>query len=109
MKLNGTATFNSAEVSLKYQVTPALLAAVAYDFTAGSGTSDAAYGAHYNQGEAALDYFLSKRTDISFLALYQRASGVDSTGTAARAYLNFMTPSSNDRVFVARIGVRHKF
>jgi predicted porin len=106
---SGTATFNNAEVSVKYQFTPALVAGIAYDYTRGTGTSNSAYGATYHQGAMGADYFLSKRTDLSVVLVYQTASGIDSTGAPARANINETTPSSNGRQFLARIGIRHRF
>ncbi len=66
-------------------------------------------GATYHQVAAGLDDFLSKRTDVNLTAVYQRASGTDSTGRAAVAAINGPGASANDRWFEARIGMRHKF
>lgn len=56
-----------------------------------------------------LDYFLSKRADVYLTAVYQRASGTDSTGRAAVAAIDGPGASANDRQFDARIGIPHKF
>ncbi|MEM5435869.1 porin [Paraburkholderia diazotrophica] len=108
-----TATFNNAEVNFKYQITPALLAGIAYDYLHGSSVNGNS-APKYNQGMAGLDYFLSKRTDIYVVADYQHASGytANSAGTGvtrAVAALPTLSASSNSNQFAARIGIRHKF
>jgi predicted porin len=109
----GSVHFNNAEVNFQYMITPSLIAGIAYDFTKSSvvkgnaGTND---GATYHQGMLGLDYFLSKRTDVYLLGVYQKASGTDSRGVAAVASINNQSsPSGNDRQAVVRIGIRHKF
>lgn len=108
-----TAVFNNVEANFKYQVTPALLLGVAFDYTHGSdvaltnGTSNA--GAKYYQGTVGADYFLSKRTDVYFVGVFQQASGTDSRNAPAVAAINGLTPSSNNRQLTARVGIRHKF
>ncbi|MBB5415811.1 porin [Paraburkholderia atlantica] len=106
--ISGTATFNNAELSFKYQITPALLAGASYVYTRNSG-ANGVEGATYNQGSLGVDYFLSKRTDVYAIGVYQKASGTSSTGNAAVASINGITPSSNDRQAVFRVAIRHKF
>jgi len=108
-----TMTFNNAEINFKYQVTPALLVGAAYDYTR-ENSVNGADAARWHQGEAGLDYFLSKRTDIYAIGVYQHTTGqtVNAAGTrltTAVAALNNLTPSSNSNQFTARIGIRHKF
>jgi predicted porin len=109
---HGNATFNNAEVNFKYQLTPAFLLGAAFDYTHG-GSVDSSTGtnpgARYYQGAIGADYFLSKRTDVYLIGVYQKASGTDSTGTAAVAAINNLTPSTSDRQSTVRIGIRHKF
>ncbi|MFD1561627.1 porin [Paraburkholderia silviterrae] len=107
------ATFNNVEANFKYQITPALLAGVAFDYTDGDSvtlangkTND---GAKYYQYSIGADYYLSKRTDIYLTGVYQHASGTNSLDKSAVASINNLTASSNDNVFTARIGIRHKF
>jgi predicted porin len=110
---SGNATFNSAELNLKYQLTPALLIGAAYSYTDGSSVTTATGrndGATYHQGEIGVDYFLSKRTDVYFIGVYQKASGTDSRNREAVASINNQSsPSSNDHQAVIRAGLRHKF
>ncbi len=108
-----TATFNNGEVSVKYQLTPALLIGAAYDYTKANSVG-AVDSATYHQGMLGVDYFLSKRTDVYATGVYQHASGeqVAANGTTiapARAAINGLTASSNSNQFTARIGIRHKF
>jgi predicted porin len=111
-RYTGSSTFNNAEVNLKYQVTPAFLMGVAYDYTKGGSTTTPTGsnpGATYHQGSVGADYFLSKRTDLYFIGVFQKASGTDSTNKAAVASINGLTASSNDRQVALRLGIRHKF
>lgn len=101
----GDARFHNAEANYKYQITAALLAGAAYDFTDG-------YGIHhvrYQQAAAGLDYFLSKRTDVYVTGVYQHASGTDSTGRPAVANITLLSPSSTASQVAAIAGLRVKF
>jgi predicted porin len=104
----GTATLNNAEVNFRYQLTPALLLGAAYVFTKSSGV-DGASSARYHQGALGVDYFLSKRTDIYMVGVYQKANGTDLTGNPAVASISQITPSSTDRQAALRFAIRHKF
>lgn len=106
--ISGTASLNNAELNFKYQLTPALLLGAEYVFTKSSGV-DGASGAKYHQGALGVDYFLSKRTDVYVVGVYQKASGTDSTGKAAVASISQITPSSSDRQAALRVAIRHKF
>ncbi|CFB51879.1 porin [Burkholderia pseudomallei] len=110
---NQTATFNNAEINFKYQLTPTLLAGAAYDYTQGSKIAGSS-AAKYHQGSVGVDYFLSKRTDVYAIGVYQHASGsvIEADGNTvgpATAAINGLTPSSNRNQFAARVGIRHKF
>ncbi|TCK84143.1 porin [Paraburkholderia sp. BL9I2N2] len=108
----GAADFNNAEVNFRYQVTPALLLGIAYDYTKGGSTATTAGpnpGATYHQGSIGADYLLSKRTDVYFIGVLQKASGTDSTNKPAVAAINGLTASTSDRQTALRIGIRHKF
>ena len=107
-RFSGTATFNNAEVSFSYFVTPAIQLGAEYAYTesGGVGGND---GAKYHQGELAAHYFLSKRTDIYILGVYQHASGTDSMNRPAVAAINTLSPSSSNAQTLIRIGIRTKF
>ncbi len=112
-RAGSSASFNNAELSLRYQVTPALMLGTGFDYTRSgtetlsNGASNA--GARYYQGEIGADYALSKRTDVYFSAVYQKASGHDSTGKQAVAALASLTPSSVDHQGAVHLAIRHKF
>jgi predicted porin len=110
---SGTATFNNAELNFKYQLTPALLVGAAFNYTKGSDVSQTGGtinpGAKYLQGALGADYFLSKRTDVYMVGIYQKASGTDSTGKSAVAAINTQSASNSDRQAFVRIGIREKF
>ncbi|AFT87217.1 porin [Paraburkholderia phenoliruptrix] len=107
-----TATFNNAEVNFKYQLTPALLVGAAYDYTRGTEINGNSR-AQYHQGAVGVDYFLSKRTDVYVIGVYQHATGetVNAAGAvvAATAGINGLSGSSNQNQLAARVGIRHKF
>jgi predicted porin len=109
----GSAQFNSIEANFSYQMTPALLAGVAYNYTKGNGASmiggGSTGGAKYNQFSLGTDYFLSKRTDVYVQGVYQTVSGTDSTNSPAVASIAGLSPSANNHQAVARVGIRHKF
>lgn len=103
----GHATFNSAEVNLRYQLTPALMLAFAYDYTNGTGVGNGS--AVYHTVDLGATYALSKRTDLYAVGVYQHAAGTDSTGRPAVAALIGSTPSTRAAQTVVTTGIRHRF
>ncbi|CAN7769157.1 porin [Caballeronia sp. LjRoot34] len=103
--------FDNIEANMLYQFTPALSALLMYTYT--NGTFDASQGTskpHWHQAGLMVDYYLSRRTDIYALAVYQRVAGgltgtfldnADITGGAG--------PSSGRNQTFARIGLKHTF
>lgn len=65
------ARFNSGSAFVNWQATPATKLGLGYNYTWLTGAD----AAHYHQVNAAVDYSLSKRTDIYAIAVFQRASG----------------------------------
>ncbi|MGF6764792.1 putative porin [Paraburkholderia sp. GAS33] len=104
----GTATFNSGEINLKYQVNPALLLAGAYIYTHNGG-ADNVGSAKYNQFNLGAIYSLSKRTSLYAIGFYETASGIDSTGKAAVADLNGSAFSADKHQLAGIFGITHKF
>ncbi|MDR5826302.1 porin [Caballeronia sp. LP006] len=104
----GTARFDNAEANFRYQLTPSWLAGVAYVYTHASGASERS-GATYHQAQAGTDYFLSKRTDVYAIVVYQHANGTDSLGQPAVAYITGQSPSSNNHQIAVRLGMSHRF
>jgi len=105
---SGTAVFNNGEVNAKWQVTPAFLLGAAFNYTKGSGANGQS-GAIYRLTSLGADYFLSKRTDVYTVAVYQHASGTDSLNQPAVASITGMTPSATSNQVAVRVGIRHKF
>jgi predicted porin len=102
---SGNAKFHNAEANFKYRLTPALLIAVAYDYTKGySVTSE-----KIHQAMLGLDYALSKRTDLYAVGIYQHASGTNSFGANATAQITTLSPSSSQNQLASVVGIRSKF
>jgi predicted porin len=104
----GNATFNSGELNVKYQLTPALMLAAAYIYTHNSG-ADNVGSAHYNQVNLGTVYSLSKRTSLYLTGFFEDAAGTDSTGHRAVANFTGSTVSSTQRAVAAIAGITHKF
>ncbi|MFM0505383.1 porin [Paraburkholderia caffeinilytica] len=110
----GTATFNDVEVNADYHFTPSFLVGFAYNFTKGNSVSSTQAtvqntGVKYHQFTLGADYNLSKRTDVYLVGVYQKASGVDSTGQQAVASIPTETAASGNHAAVVRAGFRVKF
>lgn len=108
-----TGTFNNGELSFMYAFTPALLVGAAYDYTRGSQVSGHS-AAQYHQASLGIDYFLSKRTDLYAVGVYQHAAGdtLSTAGTTivpAVAAISGLTASTNQNQLVVRAGIRTKF
>ena len=106
--LTGTASFNIGELNFAYLVTPALQLGVAYTYTRGDSVGSIS-GATYNQVNLAANYFLSKRTDLYLVGIYEHASGEDSTGKQAVAAITNLSNSSTDKQAAVIVGIRHRF
>jgi general bacterial porin, GBP family len=95
-------TFQNAEASIRYQFTPALRAALGETYTEVTANAKPA-SRHYWQTTSALQYFLSKRTDVYIDLIYQRSSG------AVAAIEGTSGASSSHTQFLAVTGIRQKF
>jgi predicted porin len=104
----GTASFNTGELNLKYQVTPALLLGVSYSYTRNGGASSEG-GARYQQVDLGAVYSLSKRTSLYAIGVHQAASGTDSTGERAVAAIAGTSGSSTNAESLVTIGLTHRF
>lgn len=105
---SGNAIFTNAELGVRTMITPTLLAGVAFDYTERNSVKNDG-GAKYMQLDFAVDYNLSKRTDLYALAVMQRATGHDSLSQPAVATISGFSPSATDKQLGLRIGIRHKF
>ncbi|MBN3791089.1 porin [Burkholderia sp. Ac-20353] len=104
----GGTFYNAYEAGVKYAFTPALSAAAGYTYTNATQNGGSA---HWNQGNLALDYALSKRTDVYGLVIYQKASGNNvqaQIGSSASSYFGTSGTGSSNQI-AARVGIRHKF
>ncbi|HEY3596305.1 MAG TPA: porin [Paraburkholderia sp.] len=106
-----SSTFTAYDAGAKYAFTQALSLAAGYSYMHLSGAGNG----HWNQINTALDYALSKRTDVYALAIYQEASGKIGSGANLQAQIGDSTSffntsgttSQNQLAF--RIAMRHKF
>ncbi|WP_150668796.1 porin [Pandoraea anhela] len=103
--LDGTSLhINNVDLTVVYNVTPALAVSAAYVYSLGHyGGIDAT--SHWNQGQLSADYFLSKRTDIYAYVNYVRASGP--LATAVLFLASAASSNKEQTAFVA--GIRHRF
>ncbi|MFJ2992907.1 porin [Pandoraea sp. NPDC087047] len=108
LKLAGTAVFNTYELNVAWRPIPVVQLALSYALTQGSSVGSVS-GANYGQWNLGADYSLSKRTDLYAVMVYQRASGVDSTGKAAVAAVANLSASSTSSQVGATVGIRHVF
>jgi len=83
-------------------VTPALEFGVSYVYTLGDYS--VGRSTHYHQIDLASHYFLSKRTELYLIGIYQRAAG---PGTYAQIYS--ASPSSSKSQTLIEAGIMHKF
>jgi predicted porin len=98
----GDAQFNIVEFNYTYNVTPGWLIAGAYSYTW-------AEQARYGQLNLGTSYLLSKRTNLYWNAVWQRASGTNSLGVAAVAANTNITASNTANQVAMRVGIRHSF
>jgi len=106
----GSTAYTAYDAGAKYAFTQALSLALGYSYMHLSGASNG----HWNQVDAALDYALSKRTDVYFLTVYQDAAGKVGTqplqaqiGDSNSFFGNSGSNSQSQLAF--RVGMRHKF
>ncbi|MEM5383879.1 porin [Paraburkholderia phymatum] len=103
---------NNYEIGGRYAFTPALSAGLGYTFS----KLDDRFEGKWHQINSAVDYALSKRTDVYVLAIYQKASGsntVAGRNVPVQAEIgsssSFIGNAGANTQFVTRIGLRHKF
>ncbi|WP_213765562.1 porin [Caballeronia sp. dw_19] len=94
---SGSETSQSFEGDAAFFFTPSLILSGGYSYSKLQSSK-------WNKFDAVLDYLLSKRTDVYFSGHYLKASG---PGTVA--VYTTMTPSSDNKQAVVRIGMRHRF
>lgn len=89
-------TLHNASLTVAYWLTPSWILVSAYTY---SKLGDY----RWNTYNGAVDYLLSKRTDVYFMANFQDASA------QTHAILTTNPASGNDRQLGLRVGIRHKF
>lgn len=108
-KYSGSASFNSGELNVKFQVSPALVLGTSYSYTKDDGV-DGNGGAKYQTVDAGAIYSLSKRTSIYAVAVYQKASGTNSLGAHAVAdIVGTSGASGTNHQIVATAGLTQRF
>lgn len=97
--------FDNIEVNGKYMLTPALQLGASYTYTWGKAEDVGAQSKpRYHTIDLGADYWLSKRTDLYLIGVFQKAAG-----DAQIAAINGLTPSDTDKQVAVRLGLRHKF
>ena len=96
-------TLQNFEASLTDRLRPDLLVGAAYIFTTGRYRPQDS-SPKWHQVNAGIDYFLSKRTDLYVVGIYQKA-----TGDAQYAQIYTLSPSTTKAQVAASIGMRHKW
>ncbi|WP_233852967.1 porin [Paraburkholderia sp. HD33-4] len=106
-------TFSNYDVNMGYQIRPDVLLAATYTFTDGKLDSTGAKPKYHQVGLLG-DYFVSKRTDLYLLGVFQRAAGdapvasiaPDSYGAGGSFAPDASTSKSQ---LLLRAGIRTKF
>lgn len=96
-------TVNNAEISVTHNISPSLLLGAAYIYTWGE-YQPGGNQPQWHQVNMGADYFLSKRTDLFLVGIYQRAAG-----DANFAQIYTLAPSSTKSQVTAVAGIRHRF
>ncbi|GAB7526413.1 porin [Paraburkholderia sp. 2C] len=107
----GSSLYQAYDAGAKYAFTQALSVAAGYTYSKVNG---ATASGHWNQITGAVDYALSKRTDVYFLTVFEDASGKagnselqSQVGDTSSFFGNSGNNSQSQLAF--RVGIRHKF
>jgi general bacterial porin, GBP family len=103
-----TLKFNNYEANVSYQITPAFVLSGSYVFTDAKLDPKGAEP-KYHQASLTFDYFLSKRTDVYLLGIYQHAAGAATVASIAPNAYGAGGPSTSKNQTLIRLGMRHKF
>ncbi|MFL9950428.1 porin [Paraburkholderia agricolaris] len=96
-------SFKNLEAAVHYDVTPSFSVLGSYTYTFGDNNATDA-SPKYHQFNLLADYFLSKRTDLYAMAIYEQAAGA-----AQVAQITGLDASSNRRQLALRIAMKHTF
>jgi predicted porin len=103
-----TEIFNTAAGYFGYQVTSAMLFGAQYNYTHASGQARA----NYQQISFGGDYYLSKRTDLYLVGVFQHMTGDQVgvvPGSATAADYGYASAPGTSSQEIVSIGIRHKF
>ncbi|SMG58289.1 porin [Paraburkholderia susongensis] len=102
-------SLDNFDVNVTYKVTPAVALLGTYTYTMSRFTnSQVSARPKWNQFNAQIEYFLSKRTDVYLNAIYQHVSGGENTPFANAILCGYSQSSSPSQVVVG-LGMRHRF
>ena len=107
--------FDNIELNGTFGITPALAVVGDYTYTWGKGMTGDNGTAKWHSVTLALDYSLSKRTDVYLAGVYQHASGDVATDLNDGSYYNpagiaGLVPAADSSNQVgAAVGIRHRF
>ncbi|WP_235442849.1 porin [Caballeronia mineralivorans] len=105
-------SFQNIETSVRFFVKPNLLVGGMYTYTKGEHTESAGeQHTHWNQAGLMADYFLSKRSDLYAMAVWQRLGG-DHTGAGGMQgalLLGAAGVSATSNQVLVHAGIRVKF
>lgn len=96
-------SFKNVEGAIGYYVTPEFYLLGSYTYTFGNNNSTGA-SPKYHQFNLMADYFLSKRTDVYAMAVFQQAAG-----DAKVAQITGFNASSTNRQLAFRVALKHSF
>lgn len=103
LKTNGAFRFANYEAAVNFTVSPAVNVGIGYIYTLLNTSNSTFTNAHFHQVNFGASYALSKRTNVFYDAIYQRASG-------ANAWIDNLTAPSSGRNQLAVIaGIKHNF
>lgn len=96
-------SLSNYEATVTDYLSPTLLVGMGYIYTAGR-YEPSAKTPKWHQVDVGADWFLSKRTDLFLVGIFQKAAG---DAKFAEIYDN--SPSSSREQFSASVGIRHRF
>lgn len=97
--------YNNGSLFAVWQVTPAAMLEIGYDYLKSHGDSSATY----QQATIAGDYFISKRTDFYAATSYGHASGTNGSGIAQAVIADSYAAAGKATQELVMIGIRHRF
>jgi predicted porin len=97
--------YHNGSVYALWQVSPALLTEIGYNYLRSLGDSSA----KYHQVSIGADYNLSKRTDVYAVASYGHATGQNGAGPAQAVIGSIDVDAGKSSQAIATVGLRHRF